>query len=354
MPDCANLELQLDENISPTEFDRTTKRIKFLFRLGKKIVLINFHNIASSDNISVLSIQLISVSTDAHYPQLAEHLKHIAGPLNFGGNQMNTVILGVLNLLDNDVLLVKYEFYLCYYLFMNNEEIVVQKLLKKEYHEQIIFEPDGNMTPDFKIGDHTAVEVRRLNQNYFADSQVEGLEKLSVPIYEAFQEVLHSFGKQKSNFSYYVGLEFERPIDLDIHELKKQITENLQSFLENSVQTYPYILNITNGVELIILKTTSKNKNLFRSAGDRDNDEGGCNISVYIENIQYCINEKSEKIKSYLNKYDEWWLYLVNTMHLIINMSDVKEISNNIQNLGFFDKVKIVSNGEVIFTLDKT
>lgn len=237
---------------------------------------------------------------------------------------------------------------------MNREEIIVQKLLKKEFDEQIIFEPDGNIPPDFKIGDNTAIEVRRLNQNFFQDSQVEGLENLSIPISDAFNEVLQSFGKQKSDYSYFIGLDFERPLDLNIYELKKLIKGKLQFFLENLVQTYPYTLAITNGVALIIQKAPSNNKNLFRPAGYLDNDAGGFVISMYIENIRYCIHEKSEKIKYYLYKYDEWWLHLVDIMLWDLAIDEVNEIRKNIHDLGHFNKVSIIRNGEIIFTIDET
>jgi len=235
---------------------------------------------------------------------------------------------------------------------MNDEEKIVHKLLKKNYHEQIIFEPDGNIPPDFKVGDHTAVEVRRLNQNFFQEDQVEGLEKLSIPIFDAFHEVLKSFGKQKSDFSYFVGMFFKRPIDLDIYELKKLIKEKLQSFLHNPDQTFPYSFAITDEVELIIQKTPSNNKHLLRPMGGMDKDAGGSIISMYIENIRYCIYEKSEKIKSHLHRYDEWWLYLVERMVWDLDTYEVKEITKNIQDIGNFDKVSIIRNGEISFIID--
>jgi hypothetical protein len=235
---------------------------------------------------------------------------------------------------------------------MNDEEKIVHKLLKKDYPEQIIFEPDGNIPPDFKIGDNRAVEVRRLNQNFFQEDQVEGLEKLSIPIFDAFHEVLISFGKQKSDFSYFVGMLFERPIDLDIYALKKLIKEKLKSFLYNPDQTFPFSFAITDEVELIIQKTQSNNKHLFRPMGGMDNDAGGFIISMYIENIRYCIYEKSEKTKSHLHRYNEWWLYLVDRMVWDLDIYDIKEITKNIQDIGNFDKVSIIRNGEISFIID--
>jgi len=235
---------------------------------------------------------------------------------------------------------------------MNKEEIIVENILKKKYHKKIVFEPDGNIPPDFKIGNLIAVEVRRLNQNFFQENHVEGLEKLSIPMFDAFHEVLKSFGYQKANFSYYVGIFFMRPIDLDIYELKKLIKECLQSFLNNPDKTFPFSLAITDEVDLIIQKAPSIKKHLFRPMGGMDNDEGGSIVSMYIENIHYCIIEKSEKIKSHLHRYDEWWLYLVDRMIYDLGTYDIKEITKNIQDIGNFDKVSIIRHGEISFIID--
>lgn len=230
---------------------------------------------------------------------------------------------------------------------MNKEETIVENILKKKYHEQIIFEPDGNIPPDFKIGDLIAVEVRRLNQNFFQENHVEGLEELSIPMFNAFHEVLKSFGYQKSHFSYFVGIFFMRPIDLGIYELKKLIKENLQSFLNNPNQTFPYTFAVTDEVKLLIQKTPSNNKYLFRPMGGMDKDSGGFVISMYIDNIRHCIYEKSEKIKSHLHRYDEWWLFLVDRMLWDLDTNEIEEITNNIRDIGNFDKVSIIRNGEI-------
>lgn len=83
-----------------------------------------------------------------------------------------------------------------------------------------------------------------------------------------------------------------------------------------------------------------------------DNDAGGAIISMYIENIRYCINEKSDKIKSHLHRYDEWWLFLVDRMLWDLAPREIKEISKNIQDLGCFDEVSIIRNEKISLTID--
>jgi len=60
---------------------------------------------------------------------------------------------------------------------MDDSEIVVRQHLEHLGFKSIIYEPDGNIPPDFLVEGRIAVEVRRLNQNYVSGSgQLEGLE----------------------------------------------------------------------------------------------------------------------------------------------------------------------------------
>jgi hypothetical protein len=51
---------------------------------------------------------------------------------------------------------------------MNSKEKIAQNYLVSLGFKDIVFEPDGNIPPDFAVEGKIAVEVRRLNQNYFA------------------------------------------------------------------------------------------------------------------------------------------------------------------------------------------
>ena len=61
----------------------------------------------------------------------------------------------------------------------NEDEKIVYKYLQSLGYTDIIYEPDGNIPPDFLIDDTIAVEVRRLNlednqdQNEWIDSELK-------------------------------------------------------------------------------------------------------------------------------------------------------------------------------------
>lgn len=235
--------------------------------------------------------------------------------------------------------------------YRNGDERLVHKILSQNSHSPVFYEPDGNIPPDFKIGNNIAVEVRGLNQNFFQKNQVSGLDNISIPLLDGFLEVLHTFGKQRDNYSFFVGIYYKRPIE-GIHEIKKLIKQSLQNFLLLPNPTFPYVINVTNKIELTIFKTNSTNKNLFRFAGSADANQGGFVISTYIENIQYCINEKTGKILDYLQRYDKWWLFLVDHLLLDPDNDEITKIKSNVQDLGCFQKVCIIRNAEIYFTLE--
>ena len=50
---------------------------------------------------------------------------------------------------------------------MNIDEARVFKYLKTHFGENVVFEPDGRVPPDFLVDSMFAVEARRLNQYFF-------------------------------------------------------------------------------------------------------------------------------------------------------------------------------------------
>ena len=48
---------------------------------------------------------------------------------------------------------------------MNREELLAKNYLESLNLSSIIYEPDGNIPPDFLVDNHIAVEVTRLNEH---------------------------------------------------------------------------------------------------------------------------------------------------------------------------------------------
>ena len=61
---------------------------------------------------------------------------------------------------------------------MDHSEKVVFQYLKSRGFINIVYEPDGNIPPDFTIDGRNAVEVRRLNENEKTTTGHRGLEEV--------------------------------------------------------------------------------------------------------------------------------------------------------------------------------
>jgi hypothetical protein len=226
---------------------------------------------------------------------------------------------------------------------MKPEEIVADKYLRNTYREEIVFEPRGkDTTPDFSIKGVYAVEVRRLNQHFFNGEKKEGLEQLSFPLYDALKEVLASFNSRYSGKSFWVFIDYERPLSKKIREIKLEMQNSLEKFLQNEV-SLPYTLQVNEEIEFQVYSSDPLSGRVFRLGGEVDGDAGGWVISVYIENIRHCIAEKSSKIKQYKSLYSEWWLCLIDRMELGLDDDVIKEVRTAISDLGEFNKVSIIN-----------
>jgi len=226
---------------------------------------------------------------------------------------------------------------------MKPEEIVVEKYLRKAYGRRIKYEPRGkDTTPDFSIDDVYAVEVRRLNQQFFDGENTEGLEQLSFSIYNVLKDVLVSFDCLYSGKSFWVFIDYERPLGKNMREIKLEMKKTFENFLQAET-SLPCTLQVNENIEFQVYSSEPINGKIFRLGGESDGDAGGGVISVYIENIRYCIAEKSLKIKPYISQYREWSLYLVDYMELGLGYNEINGIKNAISDLGEFHKVAIIN-----------
>src|SRR5882762_8813042 len=112
---------------------------------------------------------------------------------------------------------------------MDEGEQIASKYLRHLGFENIIHEPDGNVTPDFLVNNRIAVEVRRLNQNEIIDSGHRGLEVTAIPLMMKFNKLLSSLGTGGPGQSWFVRYTFARPLPRWAR-LQKAMREQLTAF----------------------------------------------------------------------------------------------------------------------------
>lgn len=195
---------------------------------------------------------------------------------------------------------------------MNKEERKVRNYLISSGHSNPIYEPDGNIPPDFALNSSIAVEVRRLNQNLLEKDKIRGLEQDQIRLNKAVEVVLKEFDTDESSKSYWISLEYKRPIG-NLKRISKLTRQAIQSFLDDNPVT-PHQISLTKTVSIRIIQAGRFDTERFRVGLESDEDAGGWVIPLYVENIRYCIQEKEAKVRPYFDRYPEWWLILVDAL----------------------------------------
>jgi intein/homing endonuclease len=116
---------------------------------------------------------------------------------------------------------------------MKREEEVTSEFLKKRFEKIPVFEPLGKSTPpDFSI-DGTAFEVRRLNQRYIKDGELnEGLEQVDIPLNLALHRELSKIPFSDTGSTIFWILKFKRPLDGKIGSIVNQLSKGVREYYE--------------------------------------------------------------------------------------------------------------------------
>lgn len=174
----------------------------------------------------------------------------------------------------------------------------------------IVYEPDGNIPPDLLLDGSIAVEVRRLNQNYFDVAGTQGLEQVAIPLWKKVGALLASMGPSKSGESWFVHFRYGRPVE-PWRTLEPKLRAGLSNFI-NSSNKGRGIVARGQGFELeVFCRTSTPHAAIFVMAGCSDDESGGWLLSEMETNIRYCASEKERKIANVRPKYSTWWLALV-------------------------------------------
>ncbi len=224
---------------------------------------------------------------------------------------------------------------------MDATEAHALKFLKSQNFCKIQYEPNGNVPPDFLIDDEIAVEVRRLNQNYFIDESAEGLESVSKRLEQFFNKVCVESGPPIYN-SYIIRWTFRRPLTLD-KKLKNAIKEHLLSLDERTISKRYRVSFSTSNFALSIVPASKPLATKYQVGGYCDFDAGGWVGAEYKRNIEHICEEKYLKIRSYRERYRRWWLVLPDFFWPNIDPDDYRTVSSDLCERFQFERIVIVA-----------
>ncbi|HMV13126.1 MAG TPA: hypothetical protein PKD88_06255 [Nitrosomonas sp.] len=193
---------------------------------------------------------------------------------------------------------------------MNAAERIAEKYLQHMGIELVEFEPDGNVTPDFLVNKKIAVEVRRFNQNYEdTTGNTLGLEETAIPLAQKFKQLLKSLGPSTNGETWFVTIDFSRPIEPWLI-LRPKIEVALNG-LRLDASFKQRIIQVNDLVELYLIRASKDHGSAFVFGGYSDGDSGGLVMAEVERNLRICIAEKEKKVAPHRHKYPEWWLLLV-------------------------------------------
>ncbi|CAL95244.1 conserved hypothetical protein [Azoarcus olearius] len=222
-----------------------------------------------------------------------------------------------------------------------SEKLVQDHLLHRGYVD-VVYEPDGNVPPDFLVNGNIAIEVRRLNQNHFDGPTSAGLEEVAIPLWKKVKALLESMGPPTNGETWFVHFRFSRPVE-GWKTLEGKLRSGLQTFAKATNQN-PMIVARGQNFELEVFCRASKvHEAMFIMAGCADQESGGWLLSEMETNIRHCASEKERKISKVRPKYPEWWLALVD--HIGYSLDEFEREL-------FRDQVSITHNWDRIVIID--
>lgn len=226
---------------------------------------------------------------------------------------------------------------------MDESERLVEKYLNELGRGSVVFEPDGNIPPDFVLAGNVAVEVRRLNQNYeLPNGEAEGLEQIAIPLWQKLRKLLPTLGPSTNGESWFIGMDFRRPLE-PWKILESRVRQELLLF-KNNPDRRSAILPISANFNLDVLRASADHGSFFLLGASSDDDSGGWVMGEVERNLKLCIAEKMTKTAPYRRRYAEWWLALSDHIDFSMELEDravfLAEVVPTLQHT--FDKIILI------------
>lgn len=223
---------------------------------------------------------------------------------------------------------------------MDRSEAAIKKLLGHMGFSYVVYEPDGNVPPDFVIDGEIAVEVRRLNQNFDDGSRLRGLEEVSTPLWQKMTRLVESIAETDGN-SWFVMFSFGRPVP-SWKSIKPLLREALYEFRASENKHARTIYSVPN-FRVEVAEASQPLETFFRMCTMSDRQAGGWVVAELMTNIQHCALEKLGKVEPYRGKYKTWWLALTNYTGFGLDEYDRQQLMMHFTRPHGWDKIVLIN-----------
>jgi hypothetical protein len=201
---------------------------------------------------------------------------------------------------------------------MDATEALVETYLRSLNRGDVVFQPDGDVTPDFLLDGRIAIEARRLNVTVDAGNGMEGLEETAISLQKRFEALLESYGASPTGATWAVSYTLRRPIS-KWRALEGAIRGVLDGFTGAGEADY-FEYQLERGFKLRLVRCSPTGERYVFS-GSNDIDAAGYVVPMAAENLVHCIAGKSARIGPHRHKYQEWWLvmpdFTSNVLHVM-------------------------------------
>lgn len=223
--------------------------------------------------------------------------------------------------------------------FVDASETLAQQYLQARFRK-VVYEPDGNISPDFLVDDRIAVEVRRLNENESIAGEHRGLEEVSIPLWNNIKSLLATLGSPTHGQSWYILVRHKRPLG-SWRELRPLVSAALTAFRDRA-RHEPTKVTVTDNLAFVLFRTGKSYPTFFVLGGSSDEDSGGLLLELMEKNIRLCIDQKLHKVAPVRSKYPEWWLLLVDHIGFGLDDFDRELFRDQVTIQHTWDKVILV------------
>ena len=220
------------------------------------------------------------------------------------------------------------------------QEIPAYDFLFDLCQELPIFEPDGKNGPDFLVLGKVAVESTQIMQSYTVNGKKFNIETNYKRIYDAISEILNEFNVTYSGQTYFLNFSYSAELPR-ISPYKKQIHDFLNEYLVSGDCNF-FSFSIGEKIEFTIFPGTPIEGRVFRIGASDCYEQGGNPESIYVCEINRCIEMKSKKTTKWENDYPQKWLILVDGIGFWDNQINRDQISSKINGLGEFSRVLVI------------
>lgn len=222
---------------------------------------------------------------------------------------------------------------------MNLDEKIARQHLEHLSFSDIVYEPDGNIPPDYLVDGKIAIEVRRLNQHIKTESRAIGLEEEAIPFADGIQKIIDSITIPEQS-TWFVHLSFQRPIPR-LATIRDDVVQACMDAAKDSDRHQ--VGRLPPNINLRFTKASSFLGSSFALGSISDHDEGGLVYDLLARNIDHCILDKTKKTEKHKSRYEKWWLILVDHIDYCLSTDELAALKASRQRMPGWEKILLVS-----------